>query len=101
MKKRYVNIDNIYQYKDIINIKFKDYERCMLRPPTSKFYRQEQLFEWFCDEYEEQRRYYGLRLDQLEQLLLENYKYHIYGHKNYHKITEQRAANKIIKFMKN
>ena len=101
MKKRYVNIDNIYQYKDIINIKFKGYERCLLRPPTSKLGGAKTEFEWFCDVYEECRRYYGLRSDELEQLFLENYKYHLYGHKKFYEIKEQRAANKIIKFMKN
>ena len=79
-------------YLDLINTKFKDY---------NKQYRRYWLvggtpFEYLMNMWRE------LDYDcDFWIFLLEHYKYHIHNHKNYHKIREQRALNKIKRIMMN
>jgi hypothetical protein len=77
-------------YLDLINTKFKDY---------NKEYRNDSTTCPFT--------YLGKMWRELDYdcnfwvFLLEHYRFHIYNHKNYYKIKEQRALNKIKRIMMN
>jgi len=69
-------------YLDLINTKFKEY---------NKQYRQHWLvigipYNYLMNMW--RKLYYEC---DFWEFLLEHYRYHIYGHQNYHKIKEQRA----------
>ena len=79
-------------YVDLINTKFKDY---------NKEYRRYWLvsgtpFNYLMNKWRE--LYYDC---DFWVFLLAHYKYHIHTHKNYHKINEQRALIKIKRIMMN
>jgi len=71
-------------YLDLINTKFKYYYL------EGKFSRNKEPFNYLMNMWRE--LYYDC---DFWVFLLEHYRYHIHNHKNYHKITEQRALNKI------
>ena len=75
-------------YLDLINTKFKDYNKEYRRNNCAFTYLMNMWREldYDCDFW---------------VFLLEHYKYHIHNHKNYHKIIEQRALNKIKRIMMN
>jgi len=75
-------------YLDLINTKFKDYNKEYRRNNDAFIYLMNMWREldYDCDFW---------------VFLLEHYKYHIHNHKNYHKIREHRALNKIKRIMMN
>jgi len=77
-------------YVNLINTKFKEYNkqyrRYWLVSGTPYNYL---MFMW-------RELYYDC---DFWRFLLEHYRHHIYGVKNYYKIKEQRASNKIKKIM--
>lgn len=79
-------------YLDLINTKFKEYNKEYRRywlvsgTPFNYLMNMWRELNYDCDFW---------------VFLLEHYKYHIHNHKNYHKIREQRALNKIKRIMMN
>ena len=74
---------------DIINIKFATYNLRFGQTPYNY------LFNMWLDCV----KFRGCKSD-FWVFVLQHYKYHIYGHKKYHEIKEQRASLKITRLLR-